>query len=820
MGIWLKIIGLSLLGIGWHLSGQSQVTSICKEWEFQRLSSGQVGGEIKNQGSDWASQYQVEHVSSTGVLSVSADTLNNEFARLKQGKWEKVTLPHTAYVEDYTVLHQWQGVCYYRRTFQAPVAWKEKEVWIEFKGAMHLADVWINGQHVMQHAGGYLPFVVELNSYLDYGRSNEILVRLDNRDNGLIPPGKPLNSLDFCYYSGLYRGVDLIVKNKQHITHPVLANRVAGGGIFVRYPLVTENKAEIQVGCELENKDTLAAVGLTLQHSLYEIDGLFGEGRRGKCVAVKSTDVLLGKEAVQEVNTLLTVEHPALWFPDAPYLYELSTELMSHGRVIDRQNIRIGIRKIEMSRDNGFLINGKSMRLVGTNRHMEYPYVGNALPDNAQFRDIYQIRTSGYNIVRLGHYPQDPSVLKACDELGLLVIEPIPGWQYFNRDSVFLAHTFRDVRELIRRDRNHPSIVMWETTLNESWPPAEWKDEVIRIAHEEYPGDQCYTSGDAYGYEGFDVSYNDWQEGFHRPNKTSNPGFIREYYDYEFGGHYSTSRITRGAGEKALLQNAWNAQWSHNRYRKQYPQTMGDAVWSMYDYNRGCCDNVCYSGVADLFRLPKYSFYFFRSQVRPGEKQPGGEKQPELFIASRWEDRSDRIDTIQVYGNVDEVELYVNDRLVARQKPDQGKDSEYISRTDGGNCRHLVCPPFTFNVRWEAGTLKAIGYIQGQKVTEYVVHTPGKPVKLDISYFESGCPAEKQDLLIVYVRLLDIANTLCPVNGIEVCLEAKGGEIVGPAKYTTEAGIASFLVRTGDAASLKLNAFSQGLSQNRKIVLK
>lgn len=96
----------------------------------------------------------------------------------------------------------------------------------------------------------------------------------------------------------------------------------------------------------------------------------------------------------------------------------------------------------------------------------------------------------------------------------------------------------------------------------------------------------------------------------HRPNKTKNPGFIREYYDYEFGGHYSSSRVTRGDGVKALLQNAWNAQWSHNRYRLLYPSTMGDAVWSMYDYNRGCCDNICYSGVADLFRLPKYSRIF------------------------------------------------------------------------------------------------------------------------------------------------------------------------------------------------------------------
>lgn len=247
---------------------------------------------------------------------------------------------------------------------------------------------------------------------------------------------------------------------------------------------------------------------------------------------------------------------------------------------------------------------------------MEYPYVGNAISDQAQYRDMYQIRSNGFNIVRLGHYPQATAALDACDELGLLAIEPIPGWQFFNKNPLFISLTHRDVRDMIRRDRNHPSIVMWETTLNESWPPAEWKEGVVKIAHEELPGDQCFTSGDSYGYKGFDVCYNDWEEGFKRPNNSGKPGFIREYYDYEFGGHYSTTRIRRGDGEKAQLQNAWNAQWSHNRYRIYYPKTMGDAVWSMYDYNRGCCDNICYSGVADIFRLPKFSLSFSEHRLR------------------------------------------------------------------------------------------------------------------------------------------------------------------------------------------------------------
>lgn len=271
----------------------------------------------------------------------------------------------------------------------------------------------------------------------------------------------------------------------------------------------------------------------------------------------------------------MTLESPRLWFPDAPNLYVLCTEIIENGKVLDREETRIGIRKLEMTREKGFVINGKPIRLVGSNRHMEYPYIGNALSDNAQYRDMHQIRSNGFNLVRLGHYPQDVSVLDACDELGLLVIEPIPGWQYFNKASLFTELTYRDVRHLIRRDRNHPSIVMWETTLNEAWPPKEWKNGAVKVAHEEYPGNQCFTSGDSYGYEGFDVCYNDWEEGFKRPNKTGKPGFIREYYDYEFGGHYSTTRIRRGDGEMAQLQNAWNAQWSHTGIVPIIPRLWG-----------------------------------------------------------------------------------------------------------------------------------------------------------------------------------------------------------------------------------------------------
>lgn len=789
------------------------------DWEFQRLKKEQKQIEIKNQGSDWSSQFNIQHVEvQNQALAVHPDTLKQEFNQLSMGNWEKINLPHTPFVEPLVVLHQWQGICYYRKILNVSKKEIDKQLWLEFEGAMHLADVWVNGQHLIQHSGGYTPFVVDVTGMLHADRGNEILVRLDNRNNPLIPPGKPLETLDFCYYGGLYRDVNLIVKHPVHITHPIMANEVAGGGIFVTYPYVSKQEAEIKVKTQVSNK-----VGtqrhLTIRHTLYEWSKKKG---RGKKVALVESTLVLAAGTTQHHTQQFTVNNPKLWYPDSPALYVLRTEVMDGRKVTDCEDTRIGIRRIEMTREKGFVINDKPLKLEGSNRHQEYPYVGNAISDQAQYRDMYQIRDNGFNTVRLGHYPQDPSVLEACDELGLLVIEPIPGWQFFNKAQGFVDHTYKDIRDLIRRDRNHPSVIMWETTLNESWPPKSWKDQAVRIAHEEFPGDQCYTSGDTYGYDGFDVCYNDWREGYNRPNTTSKPGFIREYYDYEFGGHYSTTRVTRGDGDYALMQNAWNAQWSHNRYRAYYPWTIGGAVWSMYDYNRGCCDNICYSGLADLFRLPKFGLLYFRTQMKEGTFTPAGPMTYEVFINSHWLEGSS--DTLQVYGNVDEVKLQLNGRVIARQYPDdKPSTSEYVSRPDGGNAENIDFPPFTFfNVNWERGELKAIGYKDGKAVAEHVVRTPGAVEAMDITYFESGVSASCRDLLIVYVNLKDLQGTGCfGENNREVKLEVlQGGELRGPATIKAEAGVASFLVATTDSPMLVLKAVSGNLETMRKLKLK
>ena len=821
------ILSILLFSSGCDNRNQAERFSFNSNWQFIRFDQDSTNiTKIENQGADWSSQYDVTHVSSEISISIDPEVLTTEFNLLETAAWIEVCLPHTPKIEDLTVLHQWQGICYYKKQFIADKNWKGQICHIEFEGAMHLADIWINGKHIIQHAGGYTPFVIDGTDHLKWGEPNEILVRLDNRNNSLIPPGKPVEDLDFNYYGGIYRDVNFIVKNKIHITHPIFANKIAGGGVFVTYQAVTKDKAIISVQTHVQN-ETKKQVNIEVRQRLIKIEGLFQHRKTGDEIAVSREPALLLPDEARHIIQIIEIEHPQLWSPDAPFLYLLRTEIVQNGKVVDTEDQRIGIRRIEYSRKNGFEINGQKLRLVGSNRHMEYPYLGNAISDQAQYRDIYHIKESGFNTVRLGHYPQDISVLEACDELGVLAIEPIPGWQFFNENEQFCEFTYHNIQDMIRRDRNHASVIMWEVILNESWPPVWWKEKAAKTAHDEFPGDQCFTSGDSYGFFGWDVQYNDWEEGFNRPNNSGKPGFIREYYDYEFGGHYSTTRVKRGDGEKALLQNAWNAQWSHNRYRAYYPCTVGDAVWSMYDYNRGCCDNICHSGVADIFRIDKFSIPFYKSQMSIGTQLASGEFKPYIFMANLWDNQPDDAKVV-VYANVEEVGLILNGKEIARKVCDYGPDSKYSDKKelwykggnpfDGGNCQHLQSPPFTFkNIEWESGEMKAIGYINGKKVCQHIVSTPKAPSQLSINYFESGKPAAKNDVLIIYVRVEDISGTLCVNDSVSIHLKViKGGDIVGPDTVYSEAGIASFLVKTADLNQLELRATS-AFGQKSKI---
>jgi beta-galactosidase len=695
--------------------------------------------------------------------------------------WQTVNLPHTAKVEPLVIKEPWVGISWYKKDFTPRPEWKNKKVFIQFEAAMQQTEVWLNGKHLLTHFGGYLPFTVDISKEIIFGKSNRLLVKTDNHDNPDVPPGKPIKDLDFCYYSGIYRNVSLIITNPLHITDAVLENKTASGGIRVWYPDVSSYSAKVAVLTHIKNEAGKAK-------DFYLISKIIDKS--GKTV-VTATSVKNRIAADSEKSILQTfqIANPSLWHPDHPDLYTLKVSIKENNVIVDEIKTKIGIRKFELKSERLF-INGEPLLLVGTNRHQEYPYIGNAMSDNAQYRDAIKIKEAGFNMVRLSHYPQSPAFMSACDELGILTIASIPGWQFVGKDT-FMQRSYQNARDLIRRDRNHACIAFWELSLNESSMPDAFMKQMAAIAKEESPESKLITCGWINNY--YDVFIPARQHArfpnYWKKYNSATPLFTGEYGDWEYfaqdaglnqAGYAGlknderTSRQLRGDGEKRLLQQTLNFQEAHNDNLRN--PHLGDANWLMFDYNRGYSPDIESSGIMDIFRLPKFAYYFYRSQSKPT-----------LKIASYWNEKSD-FSHIKVFSDCEEVALYLNNRLVEKKMSGSDKTSDI-----------LFCPPFVFNVKgFEPGSLKAVGYIKNEAVIEDMVTTEGQATCIKLTYDTSSRPlkADGADVVFVYATICDAKGNQVFESNALVQFTIKGnGKLIGQNPINAEAGISSILLQ-------------------------
>jgi len=719
-------------------------------------------------------------------------------------KWVDVSLPHTAHIEPVNkVVEQWQGTCYYRKSFIIPAADKGKHIAIQFDGAMHEADVFLNGKHIYKHLGGFLPFYIDISNSAKIGSANIILIKLNNQDSKVIPPAKPMKDLDFNYYGGIYRNVYLIVKDKLHISNAVQANRVAGGGILLHDEDVSDAAARIVVKTDIDNDNHLpqkANVKITLLDD------------RGVSVAsVISPNLTINANSFGAAEQSLTVTDPKLWSPANPYLYHLKVQVLHNGQVVDEQTVRTGIKTIRFAAD-GFYLNNKKFVIRGTNRHQEYPYIGYALSDNAQYRDAYKIKSAGFNFVRCSHYPPSPAYLDACDELGIMVMDATPGWQYFG-NAEFQANSYQNIREMVRRDRNHASVVLWEASLNETDMSKAYMDSASRIVHYELPFKGVFSTGwEDYAYDVFNPARQHLKApDYWKKYSKDKPLLLAEYGDWEYyaqnAGFNQTeyknltkeeksSRQVRGDGQERLLQQALNFQEAHNDNLNG--RIVGDVNWLMFDYKRGYATDLETSGIMDIFRVPKFSYYFYQSQLDAAQSKPMA------FIASYWNDAEDK--TVKVYSNCDEVELKLNGNVIARQKPDTGKMDN--------NLNH---PPFTFHVSiYTEGTLQATGYIAGKQSVTTSISTPGKPYKIVLKADFSGksLKAGSKDAIFIYAYVQDKDGNIVPdaANIIKFSVDGGPGEVIGNKLHMAEAGVSSSLIMGGDKpGNILVKATSDGL---------
>jgi beta-galactosidase len=387
--------------------------------------------------------------------------------------------------------------------------------------------------------------------------------------------------------------------------------------------------------------------------------------------------------------------------------------------------------------------------------------------------------------------------MDACDELGIVVMNCIPGWQYFNRtDARFTELQYENIRRMMRRDRNHPCVLLWESSLNETDMPTPFIARSHAIAHEELPGDQTFSCGWS---DGYDVFIQARQHGG-CTKETSRPCVVSEYGDWEYYAQnaglnqtawsnlvpdHANSRQLRWHGEARLLQQATNFQEAHNDNRKTI--AFADGLWVMFDYNRGYAPDIESSGCADLFRVPKPSYHFFRSQRSATPQANGALNGAMVFIASQWTPASDT--AVRVFSNADEVALSLNGAVIARQRPDTDRLST-----------HLAHPPFTFRLpSFTPGLLEATAFIAGRPVASHSVRTPRAPTRLQLRIDDQGRPfgARGKDVAFLHASLVDDTGTLAVDAWENVAFGTTGSlALIGANPYSSEAGIASVLLAT------------------------
>ena len=688
---------------------------------------------------------------------------------------QAVTLPHTA-VElpwGYFDERAYQRPFTYSKRFFAEAGWAGKEVSLVFDGVMANAQVLLNGLEIAAHKDGYTPFSARLTGRLKAG-DNEITVKIDGSERPGTPPFG--GRIDYLTYAGIYRDVWL------KLTDPVSIGRVK-----IETPDVLATRKSVRAMVDLDNPQQLAIAG--------ELTARLLDGG-GKLVA--QTKVKAASSCELSLAGLADI---ALWDIDSPTLYTLE---LSYGD--DRLATRFGFRSAKFTGE-GFLLNGRKLKLRGLNRHQSYPYAGYGLGRAAQEQDAEILKHQLHvNIVRTSHYPQSPWFLDHCDRIGLLVFEEIPGWQHIG-DAAWKAEAVENVRRMIRRDWNHPSIIIWGVRINESLDDHDFYVETNRVAHEldstRQTGGVRYLAEselleDVYTMNDFILGTEEL--GGNRPRTALRP--LSEttglktpvpYLITEFNGHMYPTKI----------YDQEQRQVEHVRRHLEVldaaygnPGISGAIGWCAFDYNThkdfGSGDRICHHGVMDMFREPKFAAFAYASQCEPSEEVI---MKPVTFWA-----RGDRsiggVLPLMVLTNCEEVELRYGDRLVKRLGPD---------RRSFPNLPH---PPvvfersdFTANELGHWGSdwdsARIVGFVGGKPAIAVSFAADPVLTKLEVVADRDTLDASERDCVRVMVRALDQAGQKLPFLFEPIEVEIDGPpDLVGPKLLSLRGGATGFWIVT------------------------
>jgi beta-galactosidase len=663
------------------------------------------------------------------------------------------------------------GTGWYRKRFTLPENAKGRQFEVQFDGAMSNATVWLNGHELGHRPYGYISFAFDLTPYLNFGsKENVLAVRLEPEDH----------SSRWYPGAGIYRNVWLAVTGPVHVAH---------WGTYVTTPAITNEKAAVSVRTEIANQSGQEAK-ITLETLV--VDAV------GRTVAKTANDATIPAGGSQTVAAGLTIARPQRWDIDRPYLYTVVSEVMDGQRVVDRYTTPLGIRTVVFDAKKGFLLNGRHVKLQGVCDHHDLGALGAAVNRRATERHLEILRGAGVNAIRTSHNPPSPELLELCDRMGFVVMdEAFDMWRvpkvsngyakYFNEWSE------RDARDFVRRDRNHPSVIMWSigNEVPEQARPegGAMAKRLTGLFHQEDPSRPTTSAfnnpdGAIQNHLGenvdlFGVNYRPWLY----------EKFMREHPTWVvFGSETASCVSSRGVYRLPIVKYGKDPLRELTSYdiiappwaycpdvefncQDKFPQVLGEFVWTGFDYigeptpyfgGRG--DEVetdwparsSYFGFIDLAGFPKDRYYLYQSQWT---------KTPMVHLLPHWNWKGMEGQAIPVmaYSNATEVELFLNGKSLGRK----ARFAETWEMPVGVNAsqdgKFSTKYRRVWKVPYAPGTLKAVAYNNGKQVAVDEVRTAGEPAKIRLAPDRSTIAADDDDLSFVTVRIEDKDGNLCPM---------------------------------------------------------
>lgn len=702
---------------------------------------------------------------------------NPENVNFDDSKWEKVSVPHTPKLISYemdSVRETWvqekflRDISWYRKTIKINAASNQK-VFIEFEAVHNATELWVNGKKVGNYAiNGYVPFHFDITNFVKFGGENLIAVKADNRFNQTIAPDP--HRTDYVKFGGVYRDLYLVTTNKLHVNFNW---EDYDAGVNINTPTVNKNNGTVTIKTTVENENT-ATKKCKIVTNVINADGYVIKKLISNVEILANTTHTFRQSAVIE-------DDYHLWSPDTPYLYRVNSVIYEDDTPVDFVENRFGFRTFSLEKGKGFVLNGEPLFLVGANRHQSYPVIGDAVPNSFHYNEALQYKKAGMNIIRLSHYTQDDAFINACDELGIILYEEPSTWIEWGGD-IWFSKLESATRAMIRNHRNHPSIVFWGAGINHRGPVPRMQT----VAKEEDPF-RLTASASA----PWDGPKNEGVTDIHA---------TMDYRRTEFPENAFTMVMEHGSSPNSEVN-----QFHISRY-KSNKNNFAAITWLGADYNhlqpdivddQWSRDFMTTYAVLSSYRIPKPVYYWYQSELV---------KKPIVHIADETASKDGKV---RVFSNCQEIELYQDGKLIAKQLPDNNSTKSNLSH-----------PSFTFNFNWTVGELKAIGYTNGEEITEFTRTKQGEPTQIKVDFNIKNQPfyAGGSDLRLVHAYVIDDNGEVVTSANNKIAFSISGagtlvdnGDIyVNPGKLYN--GVASIYIKGADkTGKITVTAKSSGL---------